>query len=101
MKAKQYAEKYTNSSLEEKDKTLYEIARMFIGEIDELKRARNAKFDRALLPILKELNQKWMKFAEIVNTKYYPKTQPIKYEGFQEIVRVYFPPLFQFWNSST
>jgi hypothetical protein len=97
MKAKEYAEKYLQS--DEKEKTIVEIARLFLLEIESLSNARNAKFDKALIPICKELNNKWIKFAEIVNKKF-PITQPISYFGFKNLISKAFPELFVLWVSA-
>lgn len=94
MKAKEYAEKYMQS--DEKEKTIVEIAKLFLHEIESLSNARNAKFSKALIPICKELDNKWMKFAEIVNKKL-PITQPISYLGFKNLVKKASPELYTLW----
>ncbi len=100
MKAKEYLQKFSEAT--DRDVCLVEIGRMFIGEINELAKMRNAKFDRALIPIVEELNQKWLKFALLVNNKFYQVTPLVKYEGFIELLKHFSPELFKLWaNSST
>lgn len=94
MKAKEYADKYLKS--DEKEKEIVEIARLFLLEIETLSNARNAKFDRALIPICKELEQKWHKFASLVNAKL-PVTKPIMYSGFKNLVKKASPELYILW----
>lgn len=96
MKAKEYAENYLKS--DNKEKELVEIARSFLCEIETLSKARNAKFDTALIPICKELNQKWMTFATLVNKKL-PVSEPISYGGFKELVKYASPELHILWLS--
>ena len=96
MKAKDYADKFF--SAENKREALVEIARSFLAEIVTLSNARNAKFARALVPICKELNQKWVKFAGIVNKKY-PVSEPVKYTGFKELVKTFSEETYLLWMS--
>ena len=98
MRAKDYADRYISS--ENKKETVVEIARDFLIEIETLSEARNAKFDKALIPICKELNKKWVKFADIVNKKY-PVSEPIKYTGFKELVQRASPELYVLWLSAS
>ena len=94
MKAKDYADKYISSK--NKNKAIVEIAKAFWTEIEITSNARNIKLDMALIPILKELNKKWMKFAGIVNKKY-PVSEPIKYTAFKELVQDVSPELYAHW----
>ena len=94
MKAKDYANKFIVA--ENKNDTLVEIAKEFLGEIEALAKARNAKLNSALIPICKELNQKWCKFAYIVNKKY-SESDPIKYTGFKEVLKHASPEIYSLW----
>jgi len=97
MKSKEYAEMYTMAPLSEKSKTLAEIARLFICEIATIAKQRKSKFDRALIPICNDLNKKWIKFAEIINTTTI-MDYPLSYSGFKELVKQFLPELFILWN---
>lgn len=97
MKAKEYAEKYLKSDTKETE--IVEIAKSFLIEIETLSKSRNAKFDRALVHICKELNQKWITFATLVN-KNLPVTEQITYNGFNELVKRMSPELHILWSSS-
>jgi hypothetical protein len=97
MKAKEYADMYIKA--ENKQDEAVKIVKMFLQEIIDLSKARNAKFDRALIPICKDLNQKWVKYAQLVN-KHYPVTEPIKYSGFKGVIEKFNPELYQLWLSS-
>jgi hypothetical protein len=94
MKAKEYAENYMKS--DNKNDEIINIARSFLTEIDIMAKARNAKMDSALIPICRELNQKWITFATLVNKKL-PISEPIKYTGFTDLVKTYSPELFILW----
>jgi len=98
MKATDYVKIFSESK--DRDKILAEIGRMFIAEIEMLAKARNAKYAHALIPIVKELEKKWMKFAEIVNKTYYPVTSLIKYDGFLLLIKHFNPELYKLWIDS-
>ena len=91
MKAKEYATKYIQS--DDKYKVIIDIGKEFLNEITELAETRKVKSDKALVPICKELDQKWIKFAEIVNKKY-PASQPIRYAGFRLLIQQASPELY-------
>lgn len=94
MKAKDYAKKYFESS-DRKD-TIVEISRFFLLEIESLSDMRNIKTVTGLVPVCKELDKKWKKFAQLVNKKL-PITSPIKYNGFKNLVRKASPELYSLW----
>ena len=95
MKAKEYAKKYLDSE----GKEFANIAIQFLNEIGELAKLRNVKTDFGLIPICKELNKKWFKFAQIINSKY-PVTKPILYNGFQNLVKKSSPDLYKLWYNN-
>ena len=94
MKAKDYAKMYFDA--EDKNKISVEIARKFLLEIESISKARNVRFDRGLVPICNELNNKWQKFAQTVNEKF-PVTKPILYNGFKNLVKKASPELYILW----
>ena len=94
MKSKEYAELYLKA--EDKDKIVVEIANMFLKEISTIIDMRNAKSTNAIISILNDLNQKWIKFASIVNSKY-PVTPPILYSGFKNLAYKAVPQVKEFW----
>lgn len=95
MKAKEYAVMYFEA--ENKYQVSEKIMVMFIMEIKTLIEARNAKYDRALIPICNELDNKWRKFASIVNANY-PAAPVFKYTGFQNVVKSAMPELYELWT---
>ena len=95
MKAKQYASKYLQS--DDKIAAAVDIARQFLDEITELADTRKVQSSIGLISICRELDQKWIKFAEIVNKKY-PATQPIRYSGFRALVEKASLELYKLWN---
>ena len=74
MKAQDYVDKYLpliNKTEDKKELTniVYEAFLEFNDEIVEISKLRNAKKDKALISIVKEVGQKWGKFCRIINTK--------------------------------
>ena len=75
MKAKEYVDKYYEN-LTSKDENISlaaskELFKEFIiDEPNALIQARNVKFDRGLIPIFKELNQKWLALGKQMEQKY-------------------------------
>ena len=64
MKAKQYAARLINTTDTESAKTeLAQIGRDFLDEFIAIKNARNCKFDRALIPLMKDFDMKWRSFC--------------------------------------
>ena len=90
MKAKEYAQKFIDSN---GDPTVaVEISRSFLRKIQTLANARNVKLLPGLVCIVKEINKKWMKFAEIVND-HYADTPPVKTNGLMNLLAVASPEL--------
>ncbi len=93
MKAKEYAEKYLASN--DYQKELVEIGKMFLFEVDTMRKARNAQTMPALINILNELNAKWRTFTYAVNKK---TPIGINYSGFENLIKMASPELFNKWK---
>lgn len=98
MKAKDYVKQFADAN--GGTEVLVEIGRSFLKEIEILAKARNVKTDSGLIQIVKELQQKWLKFADMVNTTYYPKERPIKPGGFLELLRMASPELYVIYSNA-
>ena len=75
MKAKEYVDKYYER-LTSKDESISVAAskelfkEFIIDEPNALIQARNVKFDRGMIPIFKELNQKWFALCKQMEHKF-------------------------------
>jgi len=96
MKAKDYAANYLKS--DQKFENLVELGKSFLLEIETISNARNVKTVEGLIPICDELNKKWIRFAEIVNSKL-PISNPVSYSGFKNLLSYASPELFKMWTS--
>lgn len=82
-KAKEYYELYKLDLMDD-DKAVKAISDL-IGdlnkEVKELQELRHVQFDRGMLPILKEINQKWNAIVRLFQKEY--GAAPIKADGFK------------------
>ncbi len=82
-KAKDYYEQYKLAMLN--DDMIVDAIRDLIGdlnlEVKELQEVRHVKFDRAIYPILKEMNQKWNAIVRLFEKEY--GVSPIKTDGYK------------------
>jgi len=85
MKAKEYYELYKLDLMSEKDdkvlKAISDLVHEFNKEVTELREIRHVKFDRGMIPILKEMNQKWNAIVRLFQKEY--GATPIKPDGFK------------------
>lgn len=94
-RAKEYADRYiADPSMSE----LSEIAKEFIKEFTELAATRGTKSPGALYSVINELNKKWIAFADRVNKEL--KVSAIKPDGFEQLIRIKLPDLYQYWKRS-
>jgi hypothetical protein len=84
MKAKEYAEKYNDAPTNE---TLAEICNSFVNEIGELIESRHARSNSACIAILKEQDQKWVAFSNLV--------PGIRRNGFRLLIEEFFPAMIE------
>lgn len=74
MKAQDYFEKYKesvyNEALEGKTDAVTEMFHAFMREVNYLMEARHIKTDKSAISIIKELNQKWNKLANLFEAEY-------------------------------
>ena len=74
MKAKEYYELYKFDLMSEKDdkvlKAISDLVHDFNKEVTELREIRHVKFDRGMIPILKEMNQKWNAIVRLFQKEY-------------------------------
>lgn len=94
MKAKEYFEKYNEKIMEESetpnmDHSNGPAAQMyydFVGELKELIRIRNVRYDRGAFSSIREINQKWNAVVNLFEQKY--GRSPIKRDGFEKQVNI-------------
>jgi hypothetical protein len=74
MKAQDYFEKYKesvyNEALEGKADAVTEMFHAFMREINDLIKTRHIKTDKAAISVIKEVNQKWNKLANLFEAEY-------------------------------
>lgn len=86
-KAKAYAAEFEADPSTE---TLRGIAKAFLKEIGELRDARRAETNAAMLAILDEQDRKWRAFAR--------RAEDVKPNGFAELVKLAEPELHATWR---
>lgn len=64
MKAKQIAQEFIEAvpdirNKEERERAVIRMIAIFDKDFHQIRKSRNIRFDRALIPIFKELDQKW------------------------------------------
>lgn len=96
MKAKEYFEKYGEAIHEEYEKQngakeATELLKDFLKEMDDIKEKRHIKFDRGLVPLIREMNQKWNALANLFKQKYGEET--LKRDGFWNYLEGQIPEL--------
>lgn len=84
-KAKDYYELYKLELMSEDDETVNNALSKFImafnDEVSELQKIRHVRFDRGIIPIMKEMNQKWNAVVRLFEKEY--GCSPIRLDGFK------------------
>ena len=83
-KAKEYYELYKKdlvSGGEATNKAISNLIQALNADLLELQRIRHVKFDRGIIPILREVNQKWNAIVCLFEKEY--GASPIKPDGFK------------------
>ena len=93
MKAKEYYVKYKAGLVSADDKTYLPAARGIITELlDETKKvmeARHVKYDKGLIPILREQNDKYKAVVRLFEKE--SGAAPIRMDGFELVLEKHFP----------
>ncbi len=101
MKAKEYAAKVLEANTQEEFETaLVAATNGFFDEMRVLKDARRVLLDGSMIAIVKELDQKFRKFAVLVNQfapASYGKVRP---EGFVNALEKLYPAIHHFYAHS-
>ncbi len=102
MKAKEYAQLLTIASDDPNPdcfkNVAIEVSKQFITETQALIKARNAISNQAVINILNEMDQKWRKFAAIVNKDL--EIDIIKYDGYESMIGQAAPMAAVVWLDS-
>lgn len=82
-KAKEYYELYKFDLMdkEKANKALSDLIKDLNEEVKELQQIRHVRFDRGMMPILKETNQKWNAIVRLFEKEY--GASPIRADGFK------------------
>ena len=99
MRAKDYFERFEKAHDRSHESMM--ILKDFLLEIDKMCKMRQVKYDRGIIPILMELNDKWIKFALMVNNKLYPVTGYLHTGAFISGLKSTMPEVYQYWIKST
>ena len=103
MKSKQIVKHFIIKSKDLKDQELINQAidrtvKIFIDDFINLRKARNIRFDSGLIPLFKELDQKWNTVRALLFKHY--KVHLIKYNGFRIILKTRMPVAYKFYMKS-
>ncbi len=97
MKAKEYAERVLKCSTnQEMAKAIADCAREFLLEFDKIRKIRNIQTDKSLIPLVREFDQKFKRFAQIVNAT----TPSVNPEGFLKLLQHVAPDTVKFYEAS-
>lgn len=100
MKSKEYADRYIKCDYEVADDVLASIVSDIFNEMKAILKARNIKNDQQLIPIVKDTDQKFRKFAMIVNTN--PnRAHNIKPTGFLSMLKYKLPNVYDYYIKSS
>ena len=98
MKAKEYFEKYEEGIMDEaletgihRDGPAAKMLIEFMSEMKQIIEKRHVQFDRGLIPIIREQNQKWNAVVNLFTKKY--GDSPIRRDGFYKAMRTEIPEL--------
>lgn len=84
-KAKDYYELFKFDLMSEDDEkanhALSEFIKALNDDVQELQKLRHVQFDRGIIPIMKEMNQKWNAVVRLFEKEY--GHSPIKPDGFK------------------
>ena len=86
MKAKEYYKRLEQA--EDRNTMLTKNARSFVSEFIAVLELRNIKI------VYDEFEKKWRNYAFLVNSKLYPVSNPIRYDGFKNLIKAMAPGLF-------
>lgn len=95
MKSKELAKRFIEST--DQKSMLVDIINEFGEEFKRLQKARNIKFDRGLIPIFRDMDNKYKSFASLVNKHYNKKM--LKYTGFQIWLKQFYPIAYDYYIS--
>lgn len=93
MKAKEYAEQFLKDPSEY---LLIKTSKAFVLEIAEIRESRGVTTDDGLHSIIKELDDKWIAFAKLVNKKL-GKTAILE-KGFMKCLKAWMPEFYDEYN---
>jgi hypothetical protein len=91
MKAKEYFDKYKDRVIKLDDKVLNELVKDMNEEVIFLQKQRNAQNDNAIVPILKEVNQKWNALCRMFEKEC--KQPVLKTDGLMDFWKKHIPEL--------
>ena len=98
MKAKEYFEKYEDGIMEEAkepgirgDGPAAKMLIEFTKEMQQILKDRHVQFDRGVVPVMREQNQKWNAVVNLFEKKY--GDSPIRRDGFYRAMRTEIPEL--------
>lgn len=92
MTAQEYAMRYIEARNTEEE--LFEIEFSFLMELTREVRCRNLIYVSQLVPYMEILQRKWLEMRSIVAMNKKPGQLPVKFNGFLEICRDFFPSAY-------
>lgn len=96
MKTKELVKRFINSK--DKQSELVEIMVEMGTEFKNIKKARNIKYDRGLIPIFKDMDKKYKSFVFKVNTHYGKNV--LKYDMFDMWLKNVYPIAYKYYKNN-
>lgn len=91
MKAKEYFKRLNMA--DDRDSEFARIGKDFVLEFVDIVKKRNIQKVDSVRAVFIEHEKKWQNLAHMINTKIYPQTKPIRYDGFRRLIKDILPEL--------
>lgn len=100
MKATEYAAKVLKANTgEEYTSAVVEVTKEFLEEMHQLIEKRKVLLNRGVIPIIKEQDQKYRKFACLINEVLPEGYGKVKPSGFMEVLAKLHPGVYHFYTN--
>jgi hypothetical protein len=91
MKAKEYFKRLKEA--DDRKKMFIKNAEDFALEFSDMSHKRKISTNTGIKTLYNEFHKKWCVYALMVNTKLYPFDEPVRYEGFKNMIKIISPEL--------
>ena len=84
-------------SFKEFDKAVQDIADMHLQELVKQKEDGKLQEDKQLIPVLRELNNRYIEFAKLVNKKKFKGLPGVKETGLLSLINKLTPEIYRYY----